>query len=401
MAAAPVTCPGGGLAMNQLTNAPQRAYQICRRCVMDTSDPWIQFSADGTCNHCSDFIANRLEVTAYTKAEAQVDQLGALFDQLRRCRPAGASHDVVVGVSGGVDSSITALLASRAGLRVLAVHVDNGWDTPIALQNVGRVIALAGIDYEVEVLHWNHFKAVQRAFITAGVPDIELPTDIAILAVLHRAARRHGIRTILSGGNVATEGILPAAWMYNVRDSRFSEAIVRRAGLPLQLYTPIKLGFRQELTDRLWYRLRMLYPLNAFRYDKVEARRQLIDAIGWQSYGGKHCESTFTRFCQLIYHPRRHGIDYRRGYLSADICLGLLTREEALSQLRSPAWAQINSDHDVAFVARKLDYTTAELNAAMAAPPLWYSDYPNRQRMLGLAYSIFRRLTGRRKASNF
>jgi hypothetical protein len=387
--------------MNRLTNAPQRSYQICGRCVMDTSDPWIQFHADGTCNHCSDFLANRLEVTAYTNPEGQADQLGALLEQLRRRRPAGVSHDVVVGVSGGVDSSITALLASRAGLRVLAVHVDNGWDTPIALQNVGRVIALPGIDYEVEVLHWNHFKALQRAFIAAGVPDIELPTDIAILAVLHRAARRHGIRTILSGGNVATEGILPAAWMYNVRDSCFAEAIVRRAGLPLHLYTPLKLGFRQELADRLWHRLRMLYPLNAFRYDKDEARRQLIEAIGWQSYGGKHCESTFTRFCQLIYHPRRHGIDYRRGYLSADICLGLLTREEALKQLRSPAWAEINSDHDVAFVARKLDYTTAELEAAMAAPPLWYSDYPNRQRLLGLAYSTFRRLTGRRKASNF
>ncbi len=383
------------------SRAPTRSYQICCRCVMDTSDPWIRFDAAGVCNHCSDFLSNRLAVTAYGAEQGDSDRLAAMFELLRRSRPVGASHDVVVGVSGGVDSSITALLAQQAGLRVLAVHMDNGWDTPISLQNVFRVIQLPGIDYEVEVLHWNQFKAVQRAFIEAGVPDIELPTDIAILAVLHRIARRHGIRTILSGGNISNEGILPASWMYNVRDSRFAEAIVQRAGLDRRLYSPLKLGFRQELRDRLWHGLRMLYPLNQFRYDKEDARRQLSERIGWQSYGGKHCESTFTRFCQLIYHPRRHGIDYRRGYLSADICLGRLTREQALQQLQRPAWADLDVANDIAFVARKLGYIPDDLEAAMAAPPLWYVDYPHRQRLLGLAYSAFRRLTGRRKASNF
>lgn len=390
--------------MNRRTRAPQRSYRICRRCVMDTSDPWIRFDQHGHCNHCSDYLANRLAVTAYADSSdpaATEDRLEQLFEQLRRSRPAGASHDVVVGVSGGVDSSTTALLAQKAGLRVLAVHMDNGWDTPIALQNVLQVISLPGIDYEVEVLHWNHFKAVQRAFIAAGVPDIELPTDIAILAVLHRAARRHRIRTILSGGNISNEGILPVAWMYNPRDTRFAEAIVTRAGIDRRLYAPLNLGFRRELRDRLLHGMRMLYPLNEFRYDKVAARRQLQTAIGWQSYGGKHCESTFTRFCQLIYHPRRHGIDYRRGYLSADICLGRLSRDEALEQLRVPAWADLDVEHDVAFVARKLDYSVAELEATMAAPPLWYTDYPHSQRLLGLAYNGFRLLTGRRKASNF
>lgn len=418
------------------SRAPIRNYQICRRCVMDTSDPWIRFDAAGVCNHCSDFLANRLAVTAYgassvgnadgalpvhhdhhhgdggvdhgepggasgLQAAGRSEQLATMFESLRRSSRPGASHDVLVGISGGVDSSMTALLAQQAGLRVLAVHMDNGWDTPIALQNVFRVISLPGIDYEAEVLHWNHFRAVQRAFIEAGVPDIELPTDIAILAVLHRAARRHGIRAILSGGNIANEGILPVSWMYNVRDSRFAEAIIRRAGLPRRLYRPLKLGFRQELRDRLWHGLRMLYPLNQFRYDKEDARRVLRSTLGWQSYGGKHCESTFTRFSQLIYHPRRHGIDYRRGYLSADICLGRLSREQALSQLQRPAWADLDVEHDIAFVARKLDLTPAQLEASMQAPPLWYVDYPHRQRLLGLAYSTFRRLTGRRKASNF
>lgn len=381
------------------TRAPKRAYRICSRCVMDTSDPWIRFDAQGCCNHCTDFLERRLAVTAYRQNSA--DRLQPMLASLRGSHSASASHDVVVGISGGVDSSTVALLAQQAGLRVLAVHMDNGWDTPIALRNVYQLATLPGITYHAEVLDWNGFKAVQRAFIEAGVPDIELPTDVAIQAVLHRVAAKYGICTILSGGNIANEGILPASWMYNPRDSRYAEAIISRSGLSLDLFAPLKFGFRQELRTRLWHRIRTLYPLNQFRYDKESARQQLTQSIGWCSYGGKHCESTFTRFTQLIYHPRRHGIDYRRGYLSADICVGSTTRDQALQKLEIQAWADLDVGHDVAFVARKLDYQPADLEGFMQAAPLWYSDFPHRQRLLGIGYNAFRFFTGRRKASNF
>jgi len=385
----------------RVSRAPQRVYQICSRCVMDTSDPWIVFDRQGRCNHCIDFLERRLSVTAYSttdKIPSKSDRLECLWASIPRN---SGLYDVVVGVSGGVDSSSVALLAHEAGLRVLAVHLDNGWDTPIALQNVLQLVELPGITYEAEVLNWNRFKAMQRAFIDAGVPDIELPTDIAIQAALHRAAVRHGIRTILSGGNIANEGILPLCWMYNPRDSLYAESILRQAGLPPVFYAPLKFGFRKELRCRLQHRIRTLYPLNQFRFSKDSARELLSSTIGWQSYGGKHCESTYTRFCQLIYQPRRHGIDYRRSHLSADICLGQVTREQALADLARPAWSDLVVEHDVAFVARKLGYTPAELEAAMDSPPRWYVDFPHRQRLLGLAYNSFRLLTGRLKASNF
>ena len=378
------------------TKAPQRTYQICSRCVMDTSDPWIQFDSHGRCNHCREFLSVRLGITAHHTPKP--DGLKRLWASI----PRGSSeHDVVVGVSGGVDSSTVALLAQQAGLRVLAVHMDNGWDTPIALQNVFQLASLPGVTYQSEVLDWNGFKAVQRAFIHAGVPDIELPTDIAIQAVLHRAAVREGIPTVLSGGNVANEGILPVCWMYNPRDSLYAETIVRRGGLSRDFYAPLKFGFRRELACRLFHRIRTAYPLNKFCYNKDDARDQLARAIGWKSYGGKHCESTYTRFCQLIYQPRRHGIDYRRCHLSADICLGTVQREQALAELARPAWADLDVEHDVAFVARKLGYTPAELHDAMDSPIRWYVDFPRRQKILGLAYNAFRLLTGRQKTSNF
>lgn len=382
----------------RVSKAPQRTYQICSRCVMDTSDPWIVFDSHGRCNHCNDFLERRLAVTAYRSPNTTIDGLERLWASIPRSR---GLHDVVVGVSGGVDSSSVALLAQQAGLRVLAVHLDNGWDTPVSLQNVLRLAGLSGVTYEAEVLDWNLFKAVQRAFITAGVPDIEFPTDIAIQAALHRAAVRHGIQTILSGGNIANEGILPVSWMYNPRDSLYAESILYKAGLSPALYSMLKFGFRQELRCRLQHHIRTLYPLNHFRYSKDSARHQLISTIGWQSYGGKHCESTYTRFCQLIYQPRRHGIDYRRCHLSADICLGLVTRDQALEQLACPPWRDLDVVRDVSFVARKLGYTFVELETAMAMPPLWYVDYSHRRRLLGLAYGTFRLLTGRQKASNF
>jgi hypothetical protein len=378
------------------TKAPKRAYQICSRCVMDTSDPWIEFDQHGRCNHCTQFLDIRLTVTSHLTSNA----LG--LDRFWASIPRGTGeYDVIVGVSGGVDSSTVALLAQQAGLRVLAVHMDNGWDTPIALENVYQLATLPGIKYKSEVLDWNTFKAVQRAFIEAGVPDIELPTDIAIQAVLHRAAVLHKVPVILSGGNVASEGILPQCWMYNPRDSLYAEAVVAKGGLPQAFYAPLKFGFRQELRCRLLHRIRTLYPLNQFRYVKEDARNRLASSIGWVSYGGKHCESTYTRFCQLIYQPRRHGVDYRRCHLSADICLGSVSRTEALAELARPAWADLDVEHDVSFVARKLGYTYAELAAEIGNPPRWFVDFPRRQKLLGLAYNSFRLFTGRRKTSNF
>jgi len=368
---------------------------------MDTTDPWIVFDKSGVCNHCTEFINTRLAVTSYGDAKKDDEDLPRLLEKIRQSRPRGASHDVVVGVSGGVDSSMTVHLAQQAGLKVLAVHMDNGWNTPIAIRNVLKLINLPGIDYHAVVLDWNNFKSIQRAFIDAAVPDIELPTDIAIQSALHAVAARYGIRTILSGGNVAGEGILPAAWLYNARDSHYAESILKQAGLPLEIYKPINFGFLAELRCRLLRGIRTVYPLNIFDYHKDAARTQLKTEIDWEEYGGKHCESTFTRFAQLIYIPKRHRADYRRGYLSADICLGKIKREQALKELEVPPWKGLDVEHDTAFVARKLDYKLAELEAAIQAPALWYKDFPHREWSLGLAYNSYRRLTGKPKASNF
>jgi hypothetical protein len=389
----------------------RRPQRVCTRCVMGTADPLIRFDARGVCNLCTEFMQRRLAVTAYKyefedsgdreRAGEDSPALQSLWQRVRASRRSGSAYDCIVGISGGVDSSYTAYLASKAGLRVLGVHMDNGWDTPVALRNVLNVVQRLGTGYQAAVLDWNNFREIQKAFIAAGVPEIETPTDIAIQAVLHRAAARHDVRWILSGGNIAGEGILPAAWFYNARDTRYSHAILKNSNLPTERFREINFGFWTELRARIFQGIRTVYPLNHIRYRKDEAIRLLRERLDWRPYGGKHSESTFTRFAQMIYLPVRHGVDYRRAHLSTEICLGHTSRDAALAQLELAPYADLDADEDTAFVARKLLMPPEVLKAATKSTARWYFDFPHNSRLLGVAYDSYRLLTGRSKASNF
>jgi N-acetyl sugar amidotransferase len=379
----------------------QASYRVCTRCVMDTSDPFIEFDEIGQCNHCTDFLSNRLKVTAHNNQGKGPTALRRVFERIAASRPHGVLYDAIVGVSGGVDSSYTVILAQEAGLRVLAVHMDNGWDTPVSVRNIRKLINLPNVGYYSVVLNWNRFKLVQRAFIEAGVPDIELPTDIAIQSAIHNVAKNFGIKTILSGGNIANEGILPATWLYNGRDTFYARSVIKSSGYPTEHYSDINMSLFDEMKFRFIHGIKTLYPLNYLNYDKSMAKSQLADRIGWQDYGGKHCESTFTRFTQLIYLPIRHKVDYRRGYLSADICLGRVTREKALGELECPPWSLVNVKQDISFVAWKLGYDEDELWRITHLPHRWYTDFPNHEKFLAFLYGTYRFFTGRKKASNF
>jgi len=382
-----------------MTKAPKRKYQICRRCVMDTSDKWISFDENGICNHCTDFLENR--ISSATFEENDKSNLIKMFENIKKSRRANQKYDVLIGVSGGVDSSMTVLLAQRAGLKILAVHMDNCWDTPIAIRNINKLIRLKNVDYKCEVLDWISFKKCQKAFIESGLPDIELPTDIAILKVLNKYAIKYRIKKILCGGNLSNEGILPASWMYNPRDSKFSEAVIKKAKVSLEDFKKFKFGFREEFNQRIINQVKTLYPLNQFNYDKQIAKKILENELDFETYAGKHCESTYTRFCQLIYQPKRNKIDYRRPHLSTDICLKRISRDQAINVLKIPPWENFDFEADMKFVSIKLGYKKDELKKIIQKPNKWYVDYPNRRKILCFLYDIYRFLTFTKKATNF
>ena len=375
-----------------------RAYQLCTRCVMDTSDPFISFDFEGRCNLCTDFLENRVEVIRCTvEGGAMIDEL---FEAVRR-RGGGRKYDCVIGVSGGVDSSYTCVLAAQHGLRILAVHLDNGWNSPPAVENIRNLATTLKMDYASYVLPWADFRKVQLAFLKASVPEAETPTDVAIMRAIHHYARRHNVPTILSGGNISGEGILPVSWHYNGRDTRYSYAILDAAGVPRKHFASQKFDAIDEIYSKVVRGIRTLYPLNYVDYDKQLAREVLERDYGWKYYGSKHGESRYTRFIQTHYLYVKHGIDYRRATLSSEILLGRISRGQALTLLETPPYASEDVDAEIDYVCKKLHVTRAKMEAIIAAPPKYYIDYPNNARALGMLYDLYRAMTGRKKTSNF
>lgn len=363
------------------------AFRQCTRCVMDTSDPDIRFGPEGQCNHCTDYVT-RISSLTY-RGEESGWRLRELVERIKR-DGRGKPYDCVIGISGGVDSTYVAYVAIQHGLRPLAVHMDNGWNTDTAVKNIKNLAKTLGMDYQSHVLDWEEFRDLQLAFFKASVPEIETPTDMAIPATLHLAAMEHGIRFIISGGNYATEGILPARWHYNQKDVKFLKAIHKRFG-KRSLKTFPMFGFERETYCKLVKGIRFAYPLNLVPYSKSDAIRVLQEELGWKNYGGKHHESKITAFVQSYIHPKKFGIDYRKATLSTQICAGEVTRQEALAALEQPPFNEAEVARDTEYIAKKLGLTIREFEEILARPPKNYMDYPNDQRLLECIYSVYRK----------
>ena len=284
----------------------QRQYQICTRCVMDTSDPDISFDAHGVCNHCIgyDQLVSRQLLTG---AEG-TDALGRIAETIRE-EGKGKPYDCIVGVSGGVDSTYVAYVVKKLGLRPLAVHLDNGWNSELAVKNVENVLKKLGIELFTFVIDWEEFKDLQLAFLRASTPDSEIPTDHAIFSLIYRMAAKFKVRYVLPGFNARTESHLPAAWSQGHYDWKYIKSVHDRFGrVPLATFPHV------NLAQFTWYRLtqRWVSVLNYVDYVKKDAMQVLEKELGWRYYGGKHYESIYTRFYQGYILPRKFGYDKRR-----------------------------------------------------------------------------------------
>ncbi len=351
---------------------------------MDTrSDPAIAFDADGRCDRCRAQVARLAEWH-------ERGHSGGAEALTARVRAAGRSsrYDIIIGLSGGGDSCLMVYLAKKLGLRVLAVHMDNGWDTAVSVRNVKRIVEALDVDYESFVLDWDEFRDLQLAFFRASVPEIETPTDMAIPGALHRVAVRHGVKYIAFGSNLLNEGMTPPHWHYNRKDLKFLRAVHDRFGTTELRYFP-SFGYREEAYFKLVKGIRIIYPLRFISYTQEEAASTLR-SLGWQPAGGKHYESVITRFVQSYVLPTKFGFDYRYPTLSAQICCGAITRESALAQLEDPSIDPDLLQSDKDYVAKKFGLTTEELDRIIALPPRTYADYPNDLAFLQGVYSLYR-----------
>ncbi|HEY8159942.1 MAG TPA: N-acetyl sugar amidotransferase [Methylobacter sp.] len=354
-------------------------YQICNRCIMDTSDPNIAFDDQGNCNHCRLLMENRDRY--WLPDERGQKKLEQLIEDIKLAGK-GRDYDCVMGLSGGVDSSYLAARASEWGLRILAIHVDGGWNTELAVRNIERMVTKLGIDLHTFVIDWEEMRDLQVAFLKAGVPNQDIPQDHAFFAALYRETARQNVPYVLTGSNYATESILPSAWGYSAGDLTHLRAIHKRFGTIRRLKTFPQLGFFYFN----WYlprikKVRIVAPLDLMPYSKTMAIKELEERFGWQYYGGKHYESLFTKFFQAYYLPTRFGFDKRRAHIASLVASGEITRDEALRIMEEPLYDNAVLQKDQEYVLKKLKLSESEFNTLMNAPVHRHQDYPTNQWM--------------------
>jgi len=368
-------------------------YQICTRCVMDTSDPLIEFDGAGQCNHCRIYHDTVFRLPRF---QPRADSAIAEMVKETRTLSAGGRYDCVIGVSGGVDSTYLAYYVKRVlGLNPLAVHMDNGWNSELAVSNIERMISELQIDLHTEVLDWREFSSLQLAFLKASTPDSEIPTDHAISATLYSVALDKGIPTIIFGNNLVTESVHPRSWSYGHQDWIYIKGLNRAfGGTPLRSYPHTSLWRYFYLFKVKKLRAQRLFDYIPFDRSEVEAL--ITRELGWRPYGAKHFESVYTKFFQGYLLPQKFGFDKRRAHMSSLVCAGQMTRDQALRALQAPALDPEEVPAMLDYVAKKLRISRAELDAICTQPPKRYKDYPNSENsiLVRLAKRVYKRLRG-------
>lgn len=365
------------------------AYQQCTHCVMDTTDQKITFDEKGICDHCSNFYRSILP-RWHTDERGRRD-LQRAIDEIKR-DGAGKDFDCIIGMSGGIDSSyLTYLAKEQFGLRPLVFHVDAGWNSQIAVNNIEKIVDKLGLELFTEVIDWKEMQDLQLAYFKSGVPHIDTPQDHAFFATMYKFAEQNDVKYILTGANLSTECIRnPIDWMYYQSDSIQLRDIHRRFGTrPLATF-PITSILRHKVYLRYVKRIKVVTPLNYVPYIKAESMRLLEAKFGWQPYPQKHFESRFTRFYESYWLPEKFGYDTRKVQYSSLILTKQMTRDEALARLAQPAHDKATIAQEFEYVATKLGITVAELHDYFDAPNKTYRDYRSQESIYRLGSGILK-----------
>ena len=361
----------------ELAHSP---FRVCSRCIYDERVAAISFDAEGVCNYC-----RQVEGLARDNGTGEIEgeqRLAAIVEDIKRAG-VGKPYDCVIGVSGGTDSSYMVYLAKRWGLRPLAVHYDNTWNTAIATQNIRKVLHALEVDLYTHVVDNKESDDIFRAFFYAGVAEIEAATDLALSETMYRAASKYGVRYVLEGHSFVTEGITPVG--RNYFDGKYIRSIHQRFGRrPMKSY-PL-MTFWHFIWWSCFARIRKIRPFWYIAYSKEDARAFLEREYDWQYYGGHHLENRMTAFFHGIYAPQKFDSDFRNNTLSALARNGKLSREQA--------WAEYNRPPEVeeellAYVKKRLGLSDAEYERVMKLAPRSWHEFPTYKRRFELLRPLF------------
>lgn len=369
----------------------KRKIKTCSNCVMDTTDSKIVFDEKGVCDHCNTYYSDILP-------NWHTDERGdlALKNIVKKLKKEGKGKDFdcLMGMSGGIDSSyLLYVMVVKYGLRPLVFHVDAGWNSQIAVNNIERLVEGLGLDLYTEVINWEEMKDLQLAFFKSGVSHIDTPQDHSFFATMYKFASKHNIKHILTGGNYSTECVRnPLEWMYYQSDSIQLKDIYKKHGTGKLKDYPI--------TKILWHKIYLPYvkgiklirPLDYIPYDKDAAMQLLVEKYGYQKYPQKHFESRFTRFYESYWLPKKFGYDTRKVQYSSLILTNQMTREDALEKLKHPAYDPKTIKQDFEYIATKLGISVEELQSYMDAPNKTYKDYKSQENIYNIGAKVMRLL---------
>lgn len=372
-----------------IDNIADKTYQICSNCVMDTSDSKIVFDEKGVCDHCNDFYQN-VQPNWHTD-ERGLDELSLIVEKIRK-EGQGKEFDCILGMSGGVDSSYLLHLAvTQLGLRPLVFHVDGGWNSELAVNNIQVMVDKLGLDLYTEVINWEEMKDFQLAFFKSGVPHIDIPQDHAFIATLYNFADKYNIKYILNGGNISTECVRnPMEFLYYGTDMVQINDILKQFGTIKMDTYPFSPILKHKFYLRYIKKVQVVKPLNYMPYIKEDALKLLADTYGWTPYPQKHFESRFTKFFEAYWLPERFGFDTRRVQFSSLILTGQMKREDALEKLKKPAYNPETIDEEFKYIATKLSISIEELKHYFNADKKFYWDYKNQQSMFKVGAKILK-----------
>lgn len=362
-------------------------YQICVRCIMDTTDPLIRFDEQGICSHCESFDFRKDQVL-FSGAEGK-EKINQVIKKIKQ-KNKHKKYDCILGLSGGVDSSYLAYWAVKsAKLRVLAVHVDGGWNTEIAVSNIEKIVKKLNIDLVTHVVDWKEMRELQVAFLRSGVANQDTPQDHAFFAALYNFANKNDISIVLSGYNFTSESVLPQSWGYSAMDLEHIKSIYKKFGRIKLSKFPMVSFFKNYFYYPYVKKIKVVSPLNYLDYDKEKAIQILKTELDWSYYGGKHHESKFTAFFQSFWLPTRFNYDKRKAHLSSLVLAGQLERDQALEIINSSPYDPKKIPFEKEFIAKKLKISINDVDSFLDLPLISHTVYKTNQKKMKILRCFF------------
>lgn len=365
-----------------------RPYRICVKTIMDTTDPNIIFNEKGESDYYTNFINNILPNWNY--GIGKKNELLEIAEKIKKSNR-NKDFDCIIGISGGLDSSYTAYIAKEVmGLNPLLFHVDAGWNSNQAVNNIEKLVNGLGLDLYTHVIDWEEMKDLQKAFFKAQVPDQDMPQDIAFFSALYKFARKNNIKYVLTGGNYSTECCRePEEWgAYPGIDTILIKDIYKKFGNNKLKSFPIIDILKYKIFYKYFLGMQVFHPLNYISYIKKDAEMLLKEKFDWEPFQHKHHESRFTRFFEDYWLPKKFGFHKRRAHFSSLILTGQMTREEALERISKPELDELTLKNEFDFVAQKLGLGAKELLHIFNQPNKVYKDFKSKRNLIGIGIKV-------------